>query len=82
MTTIESTSNRLIFTSNATEASVDVRRRRIPLTMPKAQEYYWHFGWQHGEREALADIERGEFVRFDSDDPNDIARWLDDPAAE
>jgi hypothetical protein len=45
--------------------------------MPRAQEYYWQLGWQQGEREAVADLAAGARGRFDSDDPEDAARWLD-----
>ncbi len=54
-------------------------RRHVPLTLPSAQEYYWHFTWQEGERESLAELEAGIRIRFDSDDPEDIIRWLHAP---
>jgi hypothetical protein len=56
--------------------------RRVPLTIPTAQEYYWHFAWQAGERQALSDIDAGDVVRFDGDDPDDISRWLNEPDDE
>lgn len=58
------------------------RVREVPLTMPTEQEYYWHFEWQQAEREALAERDAGESVRFDSDDPEDIVRWLNEPDDE
>jgi len=47
--------------------------------MPSAQEYYWRSRWQKGERETLATIEDGDAVVFDSDDPEDVVRWLHEP---
>lgn len=51
----------------------------IPFTMPTLQMYYWQFAWQRDERETLAGLENGEYVDFDSDDPEDAARWLREP---
>lgn len=66
----------MVVPSTSTEV---VRQRWVPLTMPSAQEYYWHFEWQQGEREGAAEREAGDVVRFDSDDPEDIVRWLHEP---
>lgn len=52
---------------------------RIPFVMPREQMYYWTPAWQNGEHEALSEKAAGQIVRFDSDDPEDIARWLDEP---
>ncbi len=54
------------------------RRVAIPFTIPKEQEYYWHRSWQGDERAALAEREAGKTFRFDSDDPEDAARFLDE----
>ena len=64
------------FVVGATSGTVEGRRRRVPLTMPRAQAYYWRYKWQDGERAALVELDAGEVVRFDSDDPEDIVRWL------
>ena len=69
----------VVVSANAVEANRAMRERRIPLTIPSAQEYYWHYEWQQGEREASAEREAGDIVRFDSDDPEDIVRWLREP---
>ena len=53
---------------------------RVPLVMPSDQEYYWRFTWQNEERQCLLELEAGHWVTFDSDDPEDAARWLRDPA--
>jgi hypothetical protein len=55
------------------------RHGQVPLAIPSGQEYYWHFEWQEGEREVVAEIRAGRTVRFDSDDPEDVARWLEAP---
>lgn len=54
------------------------RRATMPFFMTREQEYYWHRSWQADERESLAEREAGEVFRFDSDDPNDAARFLDE----
>lgn len=64
---------------NSSEVTPSGRARRVPLIIPSAQEYYWHFEWQQGEREAAAEREAGDVVRFDSEDPADIIRWLHEP---
>lgn len=47
--------------------------------MPHSQQYYWQRRWQQGERESMAAFEAGEGIVFDSDDPEDIVRWLRAP---
>jgi hypothetical protein len=42
----------------------------------KAQAYYWSTKWQEAAQQAVADLHAGKYVRFDSDDPTDVARWL------
>lgn len=74
------TASRMSLASGQTQISAQFAGRgRVPLTMPRAQEYYWQNGWQQGERQALADLGAGTRVRFDSEDPEDAARWLDAP---
>jgi hypothetical protein len=46
------------------------------LVISRDEAYYWSAAWQDGERESLTAHGRGESVVFDSDDPNDITRWL------
>ena len=50
--------------------------RTVPFMIEKAQAYYWSHRWQEGINETVADLKSGEFERFDSDDPTDVARWL------
>ena len=54
-------------------------QQTVPLTMPRSQAYYWRSTWQKAERANLAELDAGDRVRFDSDDPDDILRWLDEP---
>jgi hypothetical protein len=55
-------------------------RERLPVHMPlfvlREQAYYWSFEWQQDIRESLAALEDGDYEDFDSDDPNDVARWF------
>lgn len=63
--------------------------RRVPsasngaagsLTMPAfisaEEEYFWSVPWQRDIRESMAAREAGQSRVFDSDDPNDVVRWL------
>jgi hypothetical protein len=45
-----------------------------PLRADEA--YYWSPPWQEDAREAMAARAAGESVLFDSDDPDDVVRWL------
>lgn len=49
---------------------------RIPFTMSRQHLYYWSAEWQGGEQVALDEFASGNYVRFDSDDPEDIVHWL------
>jgi len=62
-----------------TQATGIQREQVVPLTMPSSQEYYWRQCWQQGERASLAELEAGHGIVFDSDDPEDIVRWLHEP---
>jgi hypothetical protein len=48
----------------------------VPFLLPEDQAYYWTHYWQEAEAEALAELQGGEFLTFDSTDPGDLARWL------
>lgn len=74
----EATDSRVVLNPEATSESGQ-KKGRVPLTMPSAQEYYWRFPWQRDERETIASLEEGAAVEFDSDDPEDAARWLREP---
>ncbi len=47
-----------------------------PFAIPTDQRYYWSKKWQEGVRMARADLDSGQYVDFDSDDPNDVVHWL------
>lgn len=48
----------------------------MPVFIPRDQAYYWSFPWQKDIRESMAALEAGDYEEFDSDDPNDVVRWL------
>jgi hypothetical protein len=50
--------------------------RGMPLFISRDQAYYWSFAWQKDIRESMAALEAGDYEEFDSDDPNDVVRWL------
>jgi hypothetical protein len=70
------TSTNVVVLPDSTSVATPSERRRIPLTIPSAQEYYWRYSWQRDERESLEGHDSGESVVFDSDDAEDAARWL------
>jgi hypothetical protein len=49
---------------------------RPPIIPSADQAYFWTAEWQRGEAEAEAELAAGDVVEFDSDDPNDVIRWL------
>ena len=51
----------------------------IPFSMPVEQTYYWSLAWQTQEAGAPTDLAAGRFLEFSGDDPEDIARWLQEP---
>jgi hypothetical protein len=57
-------------------------RRIVPLFVPADEAYYWSRHWQQGVAESMRDLQAGDFKDFDSDDPNDVARWLLDVDAD
>ena len=48
----------------------------MPPSIPADQTYYWSIPWQDDVRASMEALARGDFVEFDSDDPNDIVRWF------
>jgi hypothetical protein len=51
----------------------------VPSSIPRQQVYYWLSTWQRDERETMDGLEAGDYEDFDSDDPEDAARWLREP---
>lgn len=54
--------------------------RRIPAFIPSADLFYWTNEWQAGEARSEQGLLDGDYREFDSDDPDDIVRWLTDDA--
>ena len=50
--------------------------RIVPPFIGADEAYYWSFPWQEDVRAAMTARAAGESVLFDSDDPNDVVRWL------
>lgn len=50
----------------------------IPAFIRGDEAYYWSAPWQADVKRALEARRAGDSVRFDSDDPNDVVRWLFD----
>jgi hypothetical protein len=76
----DATSNAVEIVPGAAEGASPPRKGlRVPIVMPSDQEYYWHFTWQNEERQCLLELETGQRVTFDTDDPEDAARWLREP---
>jgi hypothetical protein len=48
----------------------------VPSSIPSDQAYYWSVPWQADIRESMNALAAGEFEDFESDVPNDVARWL------
>jgi hypothetical protein len=67
----------LITAPTATAATnAPSRSSDIPLFIRSDEAYYWSVPWQKDVREAMAARAAGESVVFDSEDSNDIVRWL------
>lgn len=54
----------LIATASASREAAPMYR--APIFMPNDQSYFWTSAWQHGEADALHDIETGNVMRFSS----------------
>lgn len=48
----------------------------MPAFIPADQVYYWSIPWQQDIRESMAALAAGDYEEFNSDDPNDVVRWL------
>jgi hypothetical protein len=48
----------------------------MPAFISAEEEYFWSVPWQEDIRESLAAREAGDSRVFESDDPNDVVRWL------
>ena len=75
----ESNAAALLLDPEATSSNAETTGVPVPFTMPTEQRYYWMYLWQLHERETLEGLNAGEYEDFDSDDPEDAARWLREP---
>lgn len=73
------TSGSVVAVSGVYAVDIEVAHRTVPLTIPRDQLYYWTGLWQDGVKVAREALDRGDYEEFDSDDPNDVVRWLLDP---
>jgi hypothetical protein len=51
-------------------------QRGVPAFIRADEAYYWSFRWQEDVRESVAALKSGDFEEFNSDNPNDVVRWL------
>jgi len=70
------TSVQVLSAHTPTAASNMPSSSTVPMFISADEGYYWSVAWQEDVRAAMAARARGESVVFDSDDPNDVARWL------
>jgi len=72
------TTSQLAYAEASPTASNDLgRSRRLAPAFIRADEaYYWSFHWQRDVRASMSALVQGEYEEFDSDDPNDVARWM------
>jgi hypothetical protein len=56
--------------------NLDGPPRIAPAFIRADEAYYWTFHWQHDVRESMNALSEGEYQDFDSDDPNDVVRWM------
>jgi hypothetical protein len=67
----------VIVAPTATGATnVPSRSSAIPLFIRADEAYYWSVPWQKDVQEAMAARKAGDSVVFDSEDSNDVVRWL------
>lgn len=59
----------------ASNATVGLRRV-APAFIPADEAYYWSFYWQQDVQVSMRALAEGDYEEFDSDDPNDVARWM------
>lgn len=48
----------------------------VPAAMSADEVFYWTRKWQADTAETLTNLNAGDAITFDSDDPRDITRWL------
>lgn len=70
--------------ADAGAVSSDITRLpdKTPLFVPSGQAYYWSIPWRNDVGASMAALKVGDYADFDTDDPNDVARWLSEENAE
>lgn len=48
----------------------------VPAFIGADEAYYWSFEWQRDVRESMEALTQGDYEDFDSDDPDEVSRWL------
>jgi hypothetical protein len=66
---------RMQLSPSASNAAAGLRRM-APAFISADEAYYWSFYWQRDVRESMAALAAGDYEEFDSDDPNDVVRWM------
>lgn len=56
--------------------NAEERERRFPAFISADEAYYWSRPWQRDVIESMDALRRGDYEDFDSEDPNDVVRWL------
>ncbi len=51
-------------------------QRHAPAFIRADEAYYWSFRWQQDVKDSMQSLARGDYEEFDSDDANDVARWM------
>jgi hypothetical protein len=50
--------------------------RIAPVFIRADEAYYWSFHWQRDVQASMRALSEGEYEEFNSDDPNDVVRWM------
>jgi hypothetical protein len=56
--------------------NLDRPDRVVPAFIRADEAYYWSFPWQQDVQASMRALSEGDYEDFDSDDPNDVARWM------
>ena len=70
-----STLERVKIVPSASNATVGLRRT-APAFIRADEAYYWSFQWQEDVRISMQALSEGDYEEFNSDDPNDVVRWM------
>ncbi len=70
------TTMRVIISGTSSSVAPGLIPQNMPAAIPADRAYYWSVPWQHDVRDSMDALARGDYVEFDSEDPNDIVRWF------